>query len=335
MTGLVPPSAGVLDNLSLVADRALYALSRARARIGHPPRHPRDGGGGPRRRGAGPSRGRAVVPRGARRVPRSSTAVASSLYLTVSAPSWIEDPTPLITVLQDAVDPSPSATRSRGSQSSPRSASSSPPMRARGSRSSRRRCASSSSSCWSAARQGSVLQEDHNYWIDTQIVYSVRRVVLELGRRLVENGAVDEGGRRLPPPPRGARRSLGRPARSSSPSDASSSTGSATSSSPPVLGMVPPGPPPDDPMGRAVRRMFGGPPRESDRAGRPPGTPARAASSRPGESSSARGGEASSRGHPRRGDDRAAVDPALRARRGDRHERAGSSATAPSSPAST
>jgi len=42
----------------------------------------------------------------------------------------------------------------------------------------------------SAARQGSVLQEDHNYWIDTQVVYEVRRVVLEVGTRLALNGGI-------------------------------------------------------------------------------------------------------------------------------------------------
>ena len=67
-------------------------------------------------------------------------------------------------------------------------------MRAHGSPSSRRPVRGQFEFLLDAARQGSIMQEDHNYWIDTQVVYAVREVVLELGRRLAANGAVDDAG---------------------------------------------------------------------------------------------------------------------------------------------
>ena len=252
-----------LDNLSLVADRALYALSRralasddvrgvletvAADRVVEELAESDDGQ-------AFLAELDAFLAEHGRR---------SSLYVTVSAPSWIEDPTPLITVLQDAVtqperDPlarlAALAVEREQLTADARARLEEFPSAVR----------EQFEFLLGAARQGSVLQEDHNYWIDTQIVYSVRRVVLELGRRLVENGAVDaeddvfhlrlEELDDLSADLRGVvaerRLELDR---------------FRDISSPPVLGMLPPGPPPDDPISRAVIKMFGGQPRESERA---------------------------------------------------------------------
>src|SRR5262249_43129112 len=41
-----------------------------------------------------------------------------------------------------------------------------------------------------AAQQGTVVAEDHNYWLDCRATYQVRRVLLEWGRRLADAGAV-------------------------------------------------------------------------------------------------------------------------------------------------
>jgi pyruvate,water dikinase len=41
-----------------------------------------------------------------------------------------------------------------------------------------------------AAQAGTVLQEDHNYWIDQRCMYEVRRVTQELGRRFAQVGAI-------------------------------------------------------------------------------------------------------------------------------------------------
>jgi phosphohistidine swiveling domain-containing protein len=188
----------------------------------------------------------------------------ASLYVTVSAPSWIEDPTPLITVLQDAVtQPERDPLRKLDELAAERE---------RLTAEARDRLAAFPTAVreqfeflLGAAQQGSVLQEDHNYWIDTQIVYEVRRVVFELGRRLVANGAVDaaddvfhlrlEELDDLSADLRGIvaerKRELDR------------FSGIA---SPPMLGSLPPGPPPDDPISRAVIKMFGGRPPESESA---------------------------------------------------------------------
>lgn len=43
-----------------------------------------------------------------------------------------------------------------------------------------------------AAQAGTVIQEDHNYWIDQRGSYKVRRVVLEFGNRFTKAGIIDD-----------------------------------------------------------------------------------------------------------------------------------------------
>ncbi len=45
-----------------------------------------------------------------------------------------------------------------------------------------------------AAQVGTQLSEDHNFWIDCKITYHARRVSLEIGKRLSERGAIDQPG---------------------------------------------------------------------------------------------------------------------------------------------
>lgn len=188
----------------------------------------------------------------------------ASLYLSVSAPSWIEDPTPLITVLQDAV------TQPEHDHASD--------LRALAEAAEQHTAAARESLAGfpeavrnqfefllDAARQGSVMQENHNYWIDTQIVYEVRRVVLELGRRLAANGGLESADdvfhARLD--------ELGDLSSDLRPTVAERKEEMrrfSTVASPPMLGSLPPGPPPDDPISRAVTKMFGGRPPESTSA---------------------------------------------------------------------
>jgi hypothetical protein len=42
-----------------------------------------------------------------------------------------------------------------------------------------------------AAQQAIVVQEDHSWWIDSRASHRLRRVVLEIGRRLVESGGLE------------------------------------------------------------------------------------------------------------------------------------------------
>ena len=119
-----------------------------------------------------------------------------------------------------------------------------------------------------AAQVGSLLSEDHGFWIDFACLYRVRCVFMELGRRLEEAGALanaddvfyltleealDTDGtlrqaalRRSQVAERKADVERFRPI-----------------DAPPVLG-TDYGPPPDDMVGRFITKFFGGPPPASD-----------------------------------------------------------------------
>ena len=249
-----------LDNMSLVGDRALYALSRKAL--------------------ASPEVADILEARAATDVVAALEASEAgrafaaelrafldeyghrtTLYMSVSAPSWIEDPTPLITVLQDAItqperDPEAELAALAAEREQLTAAA-------------RERLAGFPAAVreqfeflLSAARQGQVISEDHNYWIDTQVTYEVRRVVLEVGRRLVAHGAIAAPGdvfhlhlEELDDFSVDLRAAVAeRQAEMERFRDVVS---------PPVLGTLPPGAPPDDPISRAVIKLFGGRPRES------------------------------------------------------------------------
>ena len=114
-----------------------------------------------------------------------------------------------------------------------------------------------------AAQEGVVLSEDHGFWIDFGATYRVRRVLLEIGRRLSEAGVIDQPAdvcyltldevRALAAAHHGSdRRSLVQLRRR----EVEHFRGV---SPPPALG-ADNGPPPDDPMSRFFGKFFGGPP---------------------------------------------------------------------------
>src|SRR2546421_684370 len=45
-----------------------------------------------------------------------------------------------------------------------------------------------------AAQAATMIHEDHNYWIDQRVLYQLRRLLLELGRRLAAAGVLAEAG---------------------------------------------------------------------------------------------------------------------------------------------
>jgi pyruvate,water dikinase len=189
-----------------------------------------------------------------------------SLYLTLSEPSYVEDPTPLITALKDEVtkpnrDPAAELEAAAHERellvAAVRERLMSFPQSVR----------EQFEYLLSAAQQAAILQEDHNFAIDCRVNYEVRRVLLAAGRRLVSHGIVgsadDVFHLRLAelrdalagdPPDDLAERVAGRKAELERWADVPY---------PPVLGSLPPGPPPDNPIARAVGRMFGTPPAES------------------------------------------------------------------------
>jgi len=122
-----------------------------------------------------------------------------------------------------------------------------------------------------AAQAATVLLEDHTFWLECPAFYHLRRLSLELGRRLAAAGALDtpedvlfltldelrETAAALPRIDRhgliAERRAERERFRRVAP--------------PPALGTPPPGPPPDNPISRAIGRFFGTPPRPSPQPG--------------------------------------------------------------------
>lgn len=248
------------DNLSLVTDRALYALSRRARESAEVLRVLETAAAGDVVEQLEASEdGRSflteldafLVEHGRR----------SSLYISVSAPSWIDDPTPLVTVLQDAVT-QPERDHLADLEALAEE-------RERLTAAAREKLAAHPEAVreqfeflLSAARQGTVMQEDHNYWLDTQVIFEVQQVLLELGGRLARNGAVADA------------RDVFH-LRLEELEDVSIDRRTVVEErkqelerwsgvvSPPVLGSFPPGPPPDDPISRAITKIFGGAPPES------------------------------------------------------------------------
>lgn len=177
-------------------------------------------------------------------------------YLTISIPSLVEDPAPLIVSLQDATagpdrdldaDLARSARDAAALAASAREQLGAMPEAVRG----------QFEFLLDAARQGSVMQEDHNYWIDCSVTFRVRMVALAVGRRLQANGAVDDAGDvfhlRIE-----ELADLATDRRALVAERKAEMARFADVVAPPVLGSLPPGPPPDDPVARAIFRMFGG-----------------------------------------------------------------------------
>ena len=117
-----------------------------------------------------------------------------------------------------------------------------------------------------AAQDGTIIQEDHNHWMDQRGMYKVRQVLLEFGRRFAEAGVIDDPedvvyltSDELRETATGLPRGDQREVVAQRKAEMDHFRGIQP---PPVLGTQPPGPPPDDPMGRAMGRFFGMPPQE-------------------------------------------------------------------------
>ena len=254
------------DNKSLEADRALYALSRSALT-----RHfvldvlGRTAASDVRAELASDGEGRAFLAELDRYLDVWGKRLR--LYITFSEPSFIEDPVPVVSALKDAVTrPDEDHQAELGRLAFERDALTAAarerlgglPEMVRG----------QFEYLLSAARQGSVLQEDHNFAIDCRINYEVRKALLAAGRRLATDNTLDDAGDVFHLRLDELRQALaGQPA-----SDLASRIAErrdelarwAGAQWPPVLGTLPPGAPPDDPIGRAVGRLFGGVPREAE-----------------------------------------------------------------------
>lgn len=108
-----------------------------------------------------------------------------------------------------------------------------------------------------AAQAATVISEDHNFWIDNMSIHHLRAVLLEAGRRLVEDRAIavaDDVFMLDPEELRAALATPGKDLRGLVAERIAQMQRQATTLAPPVLGTIPTEPPPDDPFTRATGR---------------------------------------------------------------------------------
>lgn len=187
------------------------------------------------------------------------------MFDSLTSVSWVEDPTPAIRNLQDYIQHSDDfddqrrrlvAARER-LISEARTTLASYPEAVR----------LQFEALLRSAQAASVIQEDHNYWIDQQVTYQLRRAFLEVGRRLAAAGSIAEMLDVIYLSMEETRAAL--VALSATPHDLQELIAErktvvahfATIQPPMTLGTMPEGPPPDDPGTRAGIRFGGAPPK--------------------------------------------------------------------------
>ena len=120
-----------------------------------------------------------------------------------------------------------------------------------------------------SAQAATVIQEDHNYWLDQRATYQLRRAFLEAGRRLAAHGSIAQpldviylsfaevraALVALLDKPQSLQERIAE--------GKAIAAHFATIQPPMMVGTMPEGPPPDDPGTRAALRFFGTPPQPS------------------------------------------------------------------------
>ncbi len=189
---------------------------------------------------------------------------------SITHPTWVEDPTPVIKNLKDYLtqpDEADPAAELRRRALDREQAEAEARQRLEGYPQPMRE---QFELLLKAAQTGVVLSEDHGFYIDFRGLYQLRRIILTIGRRLAEGGTLSgpedvflltlnelaETMRRFPELDR---RELAEQRRAEMERFRSVHP-------PATLGTAPPGPPPDDPFGRTMGK-FDGPPVEA--AGEP------------------------------------------------------------------
>jgi len=249
-----------LDNKSLEADRALWRLSR-KARATPAVRHV-----------LAEHDVRNVIPVLEASAERQAFLGDLRLFLaeygrrgariTVSDPSWIEDPTPVIQNLKNYVA---QPDRDLDAEMAARARERERLIEERRTRlaSYPRPLLNQFEFYLKAAQESTVLEEDHNFWIDQRGVYEVRRVLMEVGRRFADAGVLDapedifyltldelrETASSLPARVRPRHEIV---------SERKAEMERFRAITPPAtVGTNPAGPAPDTPLGRAVHKFFG------------------------------------------------------------------------------
>jgi phosphohistidine swiveling domain-containing protein len=181
--------------------------------------------------------------------------------IDLGEPSWIEDPTPVITTLREYIEqPDRDVAGERAALVAERErAITAARVRLAGYP---RPVAEQWESLLRAAQVATVLTEDHAYWIDLCGLYQARRVVVEVGRRLADGGAITVADDVVYLTLDEVREALeGRPARNVLAILASRKAEMEyfrTITPPPALGSAPPESEDDDPLSRAMAKFMGG-----------------------------------------------------------------------------
>jgi pyruvate,water dikinase len=182
---------------------------------------------------------------------------------TIVAPSWTEDPTPVVEQLRDLVRRSdadaPSVVTKQAAAG-----------REQAVAEARERLAgypeavvAQFEALLHAAQVATAITEDHNFWIDNMSIHHLRAVLLEGGRRLVADGALAAADDVFFLEPEELRATLAQPGsdlRGAVTARAAERDRQRSLVPPPVLGTTPPAPPADDAFGRFVAKFFGVPP---------------------------------------------------------------------------
>lgn len=111
-----------------------------------------------------------------------------------------------------------------------------------------------------AAQEGTVLQEDHGFWIDFKGMYRIRKVLQEFGRRFVEAGVIGERDDVLYLTLDELRETAGTSHDRRGPvRERMAEMDRFRAVKPPPVGRMPLDGPPDDPLARTIGKFFGAP----------------------------------------------------------------------------
>ncbi|HEV2057978.1 MAG TPA: PEP-utilizing enzyme [Solirubrobacteraceae bacterium] len=181
---------------------------------------------------------------------------------TIVAPSWTEDPTPVIERLQDFVR---------------RPASEAPEVTTQAAAAARDHAIAEArerlrdypapivgqfEAMLAAAQSGLVISEDHNFYIDNMSIHHLRAVLLEAGRRLAEDGTIVAANDVFMLTPEELQHALASPGANLHAvveERLAAIARQRTITPPPVLGAIPTAPPPDDAFTRFAMKFNGVP----------------------------------------------------------------------------
>ncbi|MBW3652887.1 MAG: hypothetical protein KY433_04685 [Actinobacteria bacterium] len=181
---------------------------------------------------------------------------------TILAPSWTEDPSPVIERLQDFVRRPESEAPAVTTQSAAAAREHAIAEARERLRDYPAQIAGQFEAMLAAAQSGLVISEDHNFYIDNMSIHHLRAVLLEAGRRLVHDGAivaVDDVFMLAPEELRAALETPGTDLRAVVRDRLTAIAQQRTITPPPVLGAIPTAPPPDDPFTRFAMKFNGVP----------------------------------------------------------------------------